>query len=190
MDKKLLDFGIDCLSRYALVTHGCMVGKDSHYDRIFHQVIRLKSIEEIEVRMTGCSRDAILDELETGQADSIKRNVVSTANTLDRDGRETEVAKGFHPGCEFAARELVSLEKYPAECPCTIILVEINRELLVVWFSSSLWIPWIPEVLEDIFTRTVDSLLLASPESHFNRAARLSPDRLKDTRGFEDDCTA
>jgi hypothetical protein len=39
-----------------------MVGEDSHYDCVFHQVIGLKSIEEIEVRMACCSRDAILDD--------------------------------------------------------------------------------------------------------------------------------
>ena len=92
MDKKLLDFGIDCLTRYALVTHGCMVGEDSHYDGVFHQVIGLKSIIEIEVRMACCSRDAILDELEAGQSNGIERNVIRTAHTLDRDGRKAEVA--------------------------------------------------------------------------------------------------
>jgi hypothetical protein len=43
-----------------------MISKGGHDDGVFHQIIGLKSIEEIEVCVTGCSRDAVLDELETG----------------------------------------------------------------------------------------------------------------------------
>ncbi|MCK4645752.1 MAG: hypothetical protein KAU46_05840 [Candidatus Aminicenantes bacterium] len=53
-------------TRHEFVAHSGMICNGNHDDGVFHQIIGLKSIEEIEVCVTGCSRDAVLDELETG----------------------------------------------------------------------------------------------------------------------------
>jgi len=53
------------LTRHEVVAHGgIMICKGGHDDGVFHQIIGLKSIEEVEVCATGCSWDEVLDELE------------------------------------------------------------------------------------------------------------------------------
>lgn len=66
MCEKLLGSGKLLFTRHEFVTHGGMICEGGHDDGVFHQIIGLKSIEEVEVCVAGCSWDAVLDELETG----------------------------------------------------------------------------------------------------------------------------
>src|SRR5258708_5578401 len=72
---------LDGLARQHLIAHGCVVDKTGDDYADLFQVVGLKSIIDIHVRVmsTGLVFDGILDELKSRNADGVERLMVGAA---------------------------------------------------------------------------------------------------------------
>ncbi len=75
--------------------------------------------------------DRVLNELESGQADGVERQVIGATRVTDRHGLHAQVVERFHPGLENRRDRLVPLEVHAANRAGSVVHVEIAGKLRV-----------------------------------------------------------
>ncbi len=68
-----------------------MVGKNGLDDGILHEILWRESIKEVEVGVSSRPWYSVLNELESGEAGPIKRDMIRAAYAPYRNSRETEI---------------------------------------------------------------------------------------------------
>src|SRR5205823_8665816 len=91
---------------WQLFVHACrIVNKRSYNRRGLFQVIGLDSVEHVLIGVMGAGEiiDRVLDELESGQANRIKRLMICPASIRKTERFGADIIKWFQPAAEERA---------------------------------------------------------------------------------------
>src|SRR5688572_32287018 len=107
-------------------------------------------------------RREVLDHVETRESGLVERHVIGRADALDDVARRTEILERREPAIEDRLCRGIPFH-VEAQCLATTgIVVQIDGQLI----SRG----WGREVLREVGARAEESLLLATPQRHPDRA--------------------
>src|SRR5204863_4195735 len=117
-------------SRQFFVAHGGVIDEGGHDDGGLLEVILRGAVEYVHVGMVRARAvlQRILDELETGEADSVERLVVGPAGVGYGDGGGAHVCEGCQPLLEEGFHTFVALGVDSADLAAAVIQVEVAGE--------------------------------------------------------------
>src|SRR6185312_12009622 len=117
--------------------------------------------------------DRILDEVEPRNASVVERNVVRASGVPMPYRYHAEVMEGPQNLLEYRDRLCVTLVPHPTNLPCTVVQVEIRRDLRCQL-----------RMLFDPSPRSINPFFFAAPESDPDRTPGVQVERLEDAHRF------
>ena len=85
-----------------------------------------------------CARevfDLILDKLKSGKSDAVEREVIRSADRVDRNGRRVEVLERCEPFLEDRPQGFIALEIDAADLARPVVEIVVSREFFVSRFG-------------------------------------------------------
>src|SRR5207244_2209487 len=163
-------------------SHSRVVHESGHDHGCLLQIIGLQAVVDVHIRVMGTRLvlDGILDELETGNADGVERQMVRTTRVAHSDGVHAQVVKRQHPGLKYGLDRGIFLKIDAANFSRAVINIEVSRDFGLFrlhrdrtglapkqsWHSFHVGLVHgrtRPEVLLYIALRPEQALLLAAP---------------------------
>lgn len=121
------------LARQFLFTHGGVVGEAGNDGSGLFQITGFHMIQSVQFGVMGLAEvvQTVLDELEAGQADPVKRDMVGAAGIGQNHVSGAQIVEGFEPVAEDGRCGVVFLGVNATDATGTIVEIEIGRELVI-----------------------------------------------------------